>query len=91
LHDTPEALVPIVVGAGRVRPRAAPTALAVGHDTVVVPEAGVAVDAGADTAAVAVAVPATALLDDVELELVPPQAATASEQRRAAPAAMPRR
>jgi hypothetical protein len=71
-------------------PRAAPTELAVGHDAVLVPEAGVAVDAGADTAAVAVAVPAAALLD-VELELVPPQAAAASEPRRRAPAKMPRR
>jgi thiazole synthase ThiGH ThiG subunit len=46
LQATPEALVPIVVGAGTVMPRAAPTALAVGHDRVVVPEAGVAVAAG---------------------------------------------
>ncbi|MGA3182984.1 MAG: hypothetical protein ABSE52_00085 [Candidatus Dormibacteria bacterium] len=90
MHDTPEALVPMVVGAGTVMPRAAPTALADGQDRVVVPEAGVAVDAGADTAAVGTAVPA-ALLDDVELELAPPQAATAIEQRRPTLAAMPSR
>ncbi len=70
-------------------PRAAPTALADGHDRVVGPEAGVAVDAGADTAAVGT-VPA-ALLDDVEVELAPPQAATAIEQRRPTLAAMPSR
>jgi hypothetical protein len=91
LHATPDALVPIVVGAGTVRPRATPTSLAVGHDRVVVPEAGVAVAAGAETAAVGGAVPAAALVAADELVLAPPQAATAREQRSAAPAAMPRR
>jgi hypothetical protein len=80
----------MVVGAGRpVSPRAESTSLAVGQETVVVPDAGVAV--GAETAAVGVAVPAAALLVDDEPELALPQAATAIEQRSAAPAAMPRR
>jgi hypothetical protein len=69
-------------------PRAAPTALADGHDTVLVPDTGVAVavDAGAET----VAVPA-APLDDDELDVALPQAATATEQSRATPAATPSR
>ena len=85
-------LVPIVVGAGTVMPKAAPTALADGHDRVPVPDAGVAVavDAGAETAAVGVAVPA-APLDDDEVEVALPQAATATEQSRATPAATPSR
>jgi hypothetical protein len=91
LHATPDALVPIVVGAGTVMPRAAPTALADGHDRVLVPDAGVAVAVAVEAAAVGIAVPAAALLDDDELELALPQAATAIEQRRATPAATPRR
>ena len=70
-------------------PRAAPTALAVGHDRVVVPEVAVAV--AVEAGAVGIGVPAAALLDDDELELALPQAATAIEQRRATPAATPRR
>jgi hypothetical protein len=71
-------------------PRATPTSLAVGHDRVVVPEAGVAVAVAVETAAVDVAVPA-ALLDDDEPEVALPQAATAIEQRKATPAATPSR
>jgi hypothetical protein len=71
-------------------PRATPTSLAVGHDRVVVPEAGVAVAVAVETAAVDVAVPA-ALLDDDEPEVALPQAATAIEQRSATPAATPSR
>jgi len=90
LHDTPDVLVPIVVGAGTVMPKAAPTALADGHDRVPVPDAGVAVAVDAETAAVGVAVPA-APLDDDEVEVALPQAATATEQSRATPAATPSR
>jgi hypothetical protein len=83
------ALAPSTVGAGRpVIPRAESTALAVGQE-VAEPEAGVAV--GAETAAVGVAVPAAALVAGGGLLLAPPQAATAREQRSAAPAPAPRR
>lgn len=90
MHETPAALVPTVVGAGRpVRPRAESTWLGVGQETVVVPEAGVGVAAGAEAAPVGRAVAAD---DDVEeLLLAPPQAASASEHRTAATAAKPRR
>jgi hypothetical protein len=88
LHETPAVLVPMVVGAGTVMPKAAPTSLAVGHDRLVVAEVAVAV--AVETAAVDVAVPA-ALLDDDEPEVALPQAATAIEQRSATPAATPSR
>jgi len=78
----------MVVGAGTVMPKAAPTSLAVGHDRLVVAEVAVAV--AVETAAVDVAVPA-ALLDDDEPEVALPQAATAIEQRSATPAATPSR
>jgi hypothetical protein len=87
LHTTLEALDPLDVGAGSpVIPRAELTSLAVGHERAE-PEAGVGVEA----AAVGAEVPAAALDAGDELLVVPPQAATAREQRIAAPAATPRR
>jgi len=79
----------MVVGAGTVSPRAAPTSAAVGHESAAVPEAGVGV--AVVTAAVGVAVCAGALVAGAEPPAVLPQAATASERRDAAAAATVRR
>jgi hypothetical protein len=71
-------------------PRAPPTSLAEGHDTVLVPDAGVAV--AVEAATVGVAVPAAAPgPDDDGTELALPQAATTIEPSRATPAATPSR
>jgi hypothetical protein len=75
-------------------PRAPPTSLAEGHDTVLVPDAGVAVAiaVAVEAATVGVAVPAAAPgPDDDGTELALPQAATTIEPSRATPAATPSR
>jgi hypothetical protein len=85
----PDALVPIVVGVGSVRPRAEPTSAAVGHDNVVVVEVEVAVDV--EAVAVGVAVPVAVPAADDEPVLALPQAAITRAPTSAAPAAKPRR
>lgn len=77
-----------MVGAGSVKPRAAPTALADGQDGAAT---GVWVEMNVEAAEVGAAVPPGALVAGDEPELAAPQAATAIEQRRATPAATPRR
>ena len=85
----PEALVPMVVGAGTVNPRAAPTSAAVGHESVAVPDPGVGVVPLA--AGVGVALCAGPLEDGAEPPLEPPQAATPTASRDTAAAARVRR